>query len=131
MLTREEFARRLEEHRRVESRESRLLALVAVPFGLAQLVMIRWADANLPRGPRLALEGGVFLAYMALVGILIVQMVKRTRAAAPRCPRCRARLEGAEGRAVLVTGRCISCGADIIEQVQEPREPAAPPAPPA
>lgn len=99
----------------MEARESRLLALVAVPFGLAQLAMISWADRNLERTPRLALEGGVFLAYMAVVGWLIVRMVKRTRAATPLCPKCHARLDGDLGRAALVTGRCGSCGTDVIE----------------
>lgn len=115
MYTRQEFARRVEEHRKVESRESRLLALVAVPFGIAQLVMIRWADEHLPRGPRLALEGGVFLAYMALVGFMIVRFVRRSNAAALRCPACGKRWDDAASRAVLVTGRCGSCGADVIE----------------
>lgn len=114
MYTREEFARRLAESKRVESREGWVLAAFAVPFGLAQLVVIRWADAHLARQPRLALEGGVFLAYMAVVGALVWRMIWKSRAHALACPLCGVRFEGDAGRAALVTGRCGSCGGDVI-----------------
>jgi hypothetical protein len=120
VYTREAFERQRAAAKQVERRESRILAGAAVGLGLAQLVLIRWADAHLVRRPRLALEGGVFLAYMALVGWLFWRMFVRVRAARPVCPRCGAALEGMSERVAAATGHCDSCGAQVVEGVSSP-----------
>ena len=114
MLTRDVFERQRAAARQVERREGRLLAVVGVGLGLAQVAVIRWADAHLERSPRLALEGGIFLAYLALVGVLLWRMQRRLRAARPRCPNCGVVLAGMSERVAAATGRCDACGGQII-----------------
>jgi len=114
LYTREEFERRRAAAKGVERREGRILAAVSVGLGLGQLVFIRWADAHFEHGPRVALEGGVFLAYVALVVWLLWRMQRRVRAARPRCPQCGARLEGMSERVAAATGRCDSCGGQVL-----------------
>ncbi len=114
MFTREEFARRRATLKAVVEREGRLLAAASVGLGLAQLLYIRWAGAHLPRWPRLATEGGAFLIYMALVGILLWRLESRRRAARPACPQCGAPLEGMSERVATATGHCDHCGGQVI-----------------
>ena len=115
VLSREEFERKRSALRSLESAGTWRLALVSVGLGLAQLVLIRWAGANLARAPRLWLEGGVFLAYMALVLGLIGRMLARFRDERIRCPSCRARLEAMSERIAAATGRCDTCGGQVVE----------------
>ena len=120
LYTRESFERRRAAAKQVERRESWILAAAAVGLGLAQLVLIRWADAHLARRPRLALEGGVFLAYIALVAGLFWRMFVRVRAARPVCPACGVALEAMSERVAAATGRCDSCGGQVIEVSSAP-----------
>jgi hypothetical protein len=112
VYTREQFDRLRKDAERVRSRAMTPLAIVAVGLGLAQIALIRWADLHLERAPRLTLEGGVFLAYMALVGALLVNLI--VRAARLRCPARACPLEGLSERVAAATGRCDACGGAVI-----------------
>jgi predicted RNA-binding Zn-ribbon protein involved in translation (DUF1610 family) len=114
MYTREEFDQRRAEADRVESREGLTVAMVSVALGLGQLGFIRWADAHLARGPRLAAEGSIFVAYAILVAALLWRLQRRTRAAHPVCPKCGVVLSGMSERVASATGRCDRCGAQVI-----------------
>jgi hypothetical protein len=115
MYTREEFARRRSEQKRIEGREMRLLAFVAVPLGIGQLVMIRLLEARLERSRAVAIEGAVFLAYMALVGALLWRMLRRLRVSLLSCPQCGVKLRGMSESVAAATGQCDSCGGQVIE----------------
>jgi hypothetical protein len=115
MFTREFFEQQRAAVRRVDRRDGRVLAVVAVGLGLGQLVVIRWADAHLERGAAVRLEGAVFLAYAALVGWLVWRLQRQLRRVRPMCPNCAASLEGMSLRVAAATGRCDTCGAQIIE----------------
>ena len=115
MYTREEFDRQRAEQKRIESREAWLLALVSVPLGLAQLVMIRLLDARLEHQRAVAIEGAVFLAYMALVGAQLWRMQRKLRAALLTCPQCGVRLRGMSERVAAATGKCDSCGGQVVQ----------------
>lgn len=56
-----------------------LLALFSVVGGVIQLLFLRWADTNLPRGPRLAVGVPMFLVYIAVVAVLSLRMRQRAR----------------------------------------------------
>jgi len=114
VFTREAFQEQRQAAKVVERRESRVLVVVSVGLGVAQLALIAWADRHLARGPRLTVEGGVFLAYIALVAWLLWRLVARVRAARPICPQCGARLEGMSERVAAATGRCDGCGGQVI-----------------
>lgn len=113
-LSREEFERRRAAAKRAERREGLLLAAVSVGGGFVQLLFIRWADARLPRPPRVAIEGALFLVYIAGVGALLWRMQRRVRALRPVCPHCRVRMEGLADRVAGATGRCDRCGGQVI-----------------
>ena len=92
MYTREAFEQLRQARLRVQTRDLRILALASVGLGLAQLGFILWADRALPGSSALPLEGGLFLAYMALVvGLLWRQQ-----------------------RVAAATGRCDTCGGQVI-----------------
>ena len=78
---RQEFDALREARRRIERRESGLLALVSVLLGLGQLALIGWLDSHVERGRAVAIEGTLFLLYMALVGWLLWRMLRRVGAA--------------------------------------------------
>ena len=115
MYTREAFERQRARGKQVESRETRLLAIVSVGLGVAQLIGFRWLETWLARGPRIRIEGAVFLGYIALVGWLIWRMQRRLRAARVTCPQCGVRLEGLSERVAGATGRCDACGGQVFE----------------
>jgi len=114
MYTREEFDRRRDAVRQVGRREGRLLAIVSVGLGLAQLVFIRWAETRLERRLQLSLECAAVLLYLALVGWLLWRYQRKVRATLPVCPRCGAPLKGISERLAVTTGRCDSCGGQVV-----------------
>jgi predicted RNA-binding Zn-ribbon protein involved in translation (DUF1610 family) len=115
MYTRQAFERQRALKKQVERHETRLLAVVSVGLGVAQLLLIRWLDTQLPHKPRVAIEGAVFLAYMALVCWLIWRLQVRLRAASVTCPQCGVRLQGMSERVAAATGRCDACGGQVLE----------------
>jgi hypothetical protein len=117
MYTREEFDRRRAEQKRLEGREMRLLGFVTVPLGIGQLVMIRLLESRLERSRAVAIEGAVFLAYMALFGFLFWRLLRRFRFSLLSCPQCGAKLRGMSESVAAATGRCDSCGGQVIEVV--------------
>jgi hypothetical protein len=121
-LGREDFERRLAAKNAVERREGLWLVVVSVGLGVAQLVFLRWADANLERSPKLAIAAPAFFAYLAIVGGMLLRMVRRVRAARPECPLCGARLEELSVRVALATGHCDRCGGEVVRM---PGPPAA------
>jgi hypothetical protein len=112
--TRDEFERVRKNAKRVERREGWLLAAISMSLGLGQLVAIAWMDRHLERPLRLALESGLFLAYLALVVALLWRMQRRIRRARPTCPSCRAAMSELSERVPVATGRCDSCGRDVL-----------------
>ena len=121
-LDRDEFERRLGAAKGIERREGLGLVVVSVGLGVAQLLFLRWADANLARSPKLAIAGPAFLAYLVIVGGMILRMVRRMQAARPQCPLCGARLEELSVRVILATGHCDRCGGEVVRR---PGDPAA------
>jgi hypothetical protein len=115
MYTREAFESQRARGKQVESREMRLLAIVSVGLGVAQLIGFRWLETWLERRPRIRIEGTVFLIYLALVCWLIWRMQGRLRAARVTCPQCGVRLEGLSERVAGATGRCDACGGQVVE----------------
>jgi len=115
MYSRETFDRQRAAGKQVERREGRLLAVVSVGLGVAQLVFIGWTEKRLEHKPAVAIEGAVFLAYMALVGWLFWRMQRRIRATHPTCPQCGVLLQGLSERVAAATGRCDSCGGQVVE----------------
>ena len=113
-VSRPDFDRQRALVQAIERREGRLLALVSVGLGVGQLLFIRWADAHLIRSLRLGLEGGCFVAYIALVGYLLWRMQARVRSASPRCPQCAVRLRGDSLRIAAATRHCDRCGGQVI-----------------
>ncbi len=114
-MNRESFDAQRAAVRKIEQSDGRIVAAVAVGLGLAQLVLIRWASANLADDPRLELTGTVFAAYIAMVGWLVWRFERRRRAARPRCPQCNAMLKDASERVAAATGKCDACGGVVID----------------
>jgi hypothetical protein len=114
LLTRDAFERQRAAVKQIERREGRLLATVSVVLGLAQLAFLTWAEVKLPRGLVTAVAGGIFLAYMALIGLLVWRMHHRIRTARPVCPQCGVQLTAISERVAAATGRCDTCGGQII-----------------
>ena len=92
-----------------------MLAVVSVGLGVAQLVFIRWIETQLEHKPAVAIIGAVFLAYVALVCWLSWRMQRRLRAARLTCPQCGVHLQGLSERVAAATGRCDSCGGQVLE----------------
>ena len=115
MVSREEFRRRLDSAKARERVDSRWLAAFAVGLGLGQLVLARWADRAWPHRTAVAVEGSVFLIYIVIVVWLLWRLQAHKRAAAPRCPACGAVLGELSVRVAMATGRCDSCGAQMLE----------------
>ena len=114
MLTREAFDRKRQAAKQAQQRAGIPLVIASVGLGFAQLGFIRWADQHLSRGTRVKLEGGIFLAYMALVAVLLWRMMRRMSAARLRCPHCGVALKEMSERVAVATGRCDACGGQII-----------------
>jgi predicted RNA-binding Zn-ribbon protein involved in translation (DUF1610 family) len=115
MYSRAAFDRQRELVKDVSRREGRLLGPVSVGLGIAQLVFLRLAERRLDHDTVTAIAGVVFLIYVALVGWLIWRMDRRVRAVRPVCPHCGTRLHGLSERVASATGRCDSCGGQVIE----------------
>lgn len=114
MLTRDTFDRQRAAVNQISRTEGRRLAALSVSLGVAQLVFLRWAEAALPGAVRRGWAAGLFIAYMGLVGVLVWRFRQHLRLAAPVCPYCGTHLEGASERLAAVTGRCDSCGGQVI-----------------
>lgn len=125
MLTRAQFTQQRATAKRIERRAGLVLALWSVILGLLQLLFLRWADAHLARGPRLAIAGSAFLVYSLVVAGLLWRLERRVRAVRPRCPQCGAPLKGLTERLASVTGRCDICGGRILQE-EVPRTGDAP-----
>jgi hypothetical protein len=116
LLTREAFDRQRAAAKLVSRQHGRVLALSSVGLGLVQLVFLRWAEGHLARGPRLAIAGGAFLAYAALIGALLWRMERGLGRVRPTCPQCRVALKGMSERVAAATGKCDSCGGWILDR---------------
>ena len=115
MYSRAAFERQVQAVKDVAGREGRILAIVSVGLGVAQLVFVRWADVHLEKNTGTPIAGIVFLVYMALVGWLLWRMQRRTKAVRPKCPQCGRAFEGLSERVAAATGRCDACGGQVIE----------------
>ena len=113
-FSREAFERLRAAARSTERREGLLLAGVSVGLGVAQLIFIRWADFHLDRSAKLTIELPAFFAYLAIVGGLLWRFTRRIQAARPKCPQCGAHLSELSERVAMATGRCDSCGGQIL-----------------
>ena len=112
--TRESFEHQRTTAKKIERRKGRLVAFVSIVLGAAQLIFIRWADAHLQRRLAVTIEGAAFLAYIGLVGLLIGRMQYALRSTRPLCPQCRVSLKGLSERVAAATGKCDSCGGQVI-----------------
>ena len=99
----------------VSKREGRVLVPVSVGLGVAQLVFLRWAEGRFDRETVTAIAGIAFLVYMGLVVWLVWRMDRRVRAVRPACPQCGRLLHGLSERVAAATGRCDTCGGQVIE----------------
>lgn len=115
MYSRDEFERRRTAAKQLAGRNGRLLAVVSVGLGIAQLVLIRWIEGQLERRSAVAIEGAFFLAYLSLVGWMVWRMQRKLRAARPTCPECGVVLQGLSDRVAAATGRCDSCGGQVVK----------------
>jgi|WetSurMetagenome_2_1015567.scaffolds.fasta_scaffold16007_3 hypothetical protein len=120
LLTRETFDRQRAAAKLAARRDGYVLAVFSVVLGVLQLVFLRWAEAHLARLPRLAIAGSVFLAYIAVVGVLRWRTERRLRSVRPVCPQCGIALKGMSERVASATGKCDSCGGRILEQEDPP-----------
>ena len=120
MLTREEFDRRRAVLKLVARRESRALAIFSVGLGVAQLLFLRWAEPRMARDAVIPIAGSLFLAYMAGVGALLWRMTRRIGAARLACPQCRTVLNDMSERVAAATGRCDTCGGQILDSGDHP-----------
>ena len=94
--------------KQLATRSGRTLALLSVGLGLAQLLFLRWAA-------RVAIAGSAFLAYVGVIGFLIVRMDRRLTTMRPACPHCHAVLNGLSERVASATGKCDNCGESVIK----------------
>jgi hypothetical protein len=115
MYSRESFDRIRASSKRQRREDGRWLALASIGLGLGQLVFIRWADAVLAHQQAVGLEGILFLAYAGVVGWLFWRLQRNTRSGAPRCAACGSILQGISERIAVATGRCDTCGAQVLE----------------
>lgn len=114
MYTRETFDQIRAASKQGERRDSRILTVLAVGLGVAQLLFIRWAETRFERQIAVPLEVTVFLLYAVLVTWLILRMLRNKRASSPSCPQCRRALQGLSERVAVATGRCDSCGGQVL-----------------
>ena len=119
MYSREEFERLRSVSKAVEQIDLRWLSAVAVGGGLGQLVLIQWADRALPHARAIAIEGTVFLVYMAAVILLIWLVQRHKRASAPKCPHCGVVIDGLSMRIAIASDRCDHCGARIVAETPD------------
>jgi len=113
-LTREAFKRSRAAAGLAARRGGRILAAFSVVVAVIQLIFLRWADAHLERGSKLAIALPVFVVYIIVVGVLLWQMEWRKRSAAPACPQCGISLMGLSERVAAATGKCDSWGGVVV-----------------
>lgn len=116
MYARDAFNAQVALSEAIERKATRWLALASIGGGIGQLALIRWADRTLIHRTALAIEGSVFLLYMAIVVWLLRRLQVVTRNAAPHCPACNLPLRGLSIRLASATGKCDRCGARVIEE---------------
>ena len=116
LYTRADFAARRAAMKKAERRESLWLVIFSVGGGVAQLIFLRWADVHLARGPKDLIAVTAFLVYMALVATLLVRFVLVRNRARPVCPQCGAPLGDDSLRIAAATGRCDTCGGQVIAE---------------
>jgi hypothetical protein len=90
------------------------LSSFSVTLGVAQLLFIRWADQHLERATAVPLEVTIFLLYMAVVSWLAWRLDRNKRHTAPRCGQCHNPITRLSERVAVATGRCDSCGSQVI-----------------
>jgi hypothetical protein len=112
--TRAEFARHRASIQRVEGREGLFLAAVSVLLGIAQILFLRWADLHLKHKLEISIAGPAFLAYLVLVGLLLWRYERKRHDAFPKCPQCGIALTDMSARIAVATGRCDSCGGQVL-----------------
>jgi len=115
MYTREKFDQIRASAKARERVDGRWLASASIGLGLGQLAFIRWAEGALPRQTAVTLEGVLFLLYGGLIVWLFFRLQRNRRNGSPRCPKCGAVLRGLSERIAVATGRCDSCGAQVVE----------------
>lgn len=115
MYTRAAFDQQRSALKQLSNREGRVLALVSIGGGVGQLVLIRLLERGVPRPTAVAIEGAIFLAYLALIGWLLWRRSRRLRLFRLTCPHCGAVLEGMSARVAAATGRCDGCGGQVVE----------------
>ncbi len=117
--TRADFQKQRAALSRIGLKESLALLVVSVGGGVAQLVFLRWADSHMAKAPKLRIAGSAFLVYIALVAILMVRLVRAKLRARIACPQCGAPLGDDSLRIAAATGRCDTCGGQVIAQEGE------------
>jgi hypothetical protein len=120
-LTRKSFEQSRAAAALAARRDGRILAAFSVALGVIQLIFLRWADAHLERGPRLAIALPGFVIYIVIVGVLLWRMERRKRSAGPICPQCGVGLAGLSQRVVAATGNCDSCGGVVVAEEEADR----------
>ncbi len=115
LFTRARFQQAVAKVRRIERRETRILTAFAIAAGIGQLPLIKYLEARFDHGKAIAIEGVVFLLYLAIVVWLIYRLNTRTAAVRPRCPQCGARLQGMSERVAMATGKCDKCGGKVFK----------------
>ena len=115
MFTRDEFARSAARATAIEKRRQRILALFAVPVGILQVPLLHILENNFGAGLGKHMSLVIFLIYFGIVVMMIVQMNKAIRQAAPACGACGAPLRGVAERVAIAAGKCDRCGAQVIE----------------
>lgn len=84
-------------------------------MGLGQLGLIRWLESRFPRSTALPIEAGIFVLYIILVLLAIHRLQRHRRGTAPRCPQCGRPLTEDSLRIAAATGKCDTCGGQVLE----------------
>jgi len=106
LVSREEFARRLEASRREESRYGVIWLVCFFAFILLLMPIFRWIESPWLGGGMIAL---VFAVLFGQVLLLLRYFKDRTRRFGLLCPSCGTPLSGQAGPMVLELGYCPVC----------------------
>lgn len=109
IYTRAAFAERRAMLKTIARYEGRRLAIVSVGLVLAQRLFIKWAEQQLDHPLLVVIIGGLFVIYAVLVGVLLIRLQRKLKAARIFCPQCGAALEGMSEHMATATGRCDTC----------------------
>jgi len=115
VMTRAALASAVERSRAVQQRIERQLAYFAVPGGLGQLVLHRWAEAKYEKSTAVSIELAVFLIYITIFLVMFTRVIRVERQVAPVCPACGQRFSKTSASLAITTGRCDRCGAQVVE----------------